>query len=253
MFRDLLSSRWFQGGLAFFLLCVGSSLLYNWHVQRTTESDMERRDRFLQGLQKQTETRSAETVNVPTENETPGLVSTPDENADTHLSDEAEALPNETETPDFADAFLPDDMGSEETPAEEVPVSPFGFGPYPELPEGWSPNTFPAASADHELQKRVRIKLISQGVNVVGTTMENDRVYPIIQGTAYVEWKSYWRPTGNVRYISNIVAHPDDMTRINAIRAEKGRVFAEADVPSDIKLVSFEEGAIDPYDFLELP
>ena len=32
MLRDLLSSRWFQGGFAFFVLCVGGSLLYSWHV-----------------------------------------------------------------------------------------------------------------------------------------------------------------------------------------------------------------------------
>ena len=253
MFRDLLSSRWFQGGFAFFLLCVCGSLLYSWHVQRTTEAEFARHDRFRQGLEKPSDARPAEAVNVPTGNETPGLVNTPDENTDTQMSDATEALENETENLDLADAFLPDDMVSEEAPAEEVPVSPYGFGPYPELPEGWSPNTFPAASAEHELQKRVRIKLIGQGVNVVGTSMENGLVYPIIKGTAYVQWKSYWRPTGKVTYISRMIAHPEDHRHLSTIKAEKGRYFTAADVPSDIKLVSFEEGAINPYDFLDLP
>ena len=36
MCRDLLSIRAIQVGFVFFLLCV-SSLLYSWHVQRTTE------------------------------------------------------------------------------------------------------------------------------------------------------------------------------------------------------------------------
>ena len=54
MYRDLLSNRGFQGGLAFFLLCVGGSLLYSWHIQRTTESDMARHDRFLQALENRT-------------------------------------------------------------------------------------------------------------------------------------------------------------------------------------------------------
>ena len=31
---------------------------------------------------------------------------------------------------EMADAFLPDDLVSEETPAEKVLVSPYGFGPY---------------------------------------------------------------------------------------------------------------------------
>ena len=120
MFRDLLSSRWFQGCLAFFVLVVGGSLLYSWHVLRTTESDMARHDRLTRGLEKQ--------------NETPVLVNTPDENTDTQMPDATEPLENETETLDLADAFLPDDMVSEEAPAEDVPVSPYGFGPYPEVP-----------------------------------------------------------------------------------------------------------------------
>ncbi|MYG08678.1 hypothetical protein F4167_19105 [Candidatus Poribacteria bacterium] len=88
MFGDLLSSRWFQGGFAFFVLCVGGSLLYSWHVHRTTESDMARHDRLLLGREKQNETHPAESVNVPTDTETPGFVYTPDENTDTPRSED---------------------------------------------------------------------------------------------------------------------------------------------------------------------
>lgn len=70
MLRDLLSSRWFQGGLIFFLLCVGGSLLYSCHVHRTTESDMERHDRFTQGLEKQNETHTADIEKPPPPGET---------------------------------------------------------------------------------------------------------------------------------------------------------------------------------------
>ena len=49
MFRDLLSSRLILGGLVFFVLVIGGSLLYSWHALRTTESDMERHDRFFAG------------------------------------------------------------------------------------------------------------------------------------------------------------------------------------------------------------
>ena len=118
MFYNLLSMRAIRVGIAFFVLVVGGSLLYSWHVQRTTESDMARHDRFTRGLHNQTETRPAETGNVPTENEPPGLVNTPDETTDTPMSDETEALPNETETEtlDLTDAFLPDDIATLEDP-----------------------------------------------------------------------------------------------------------------------------------------
>ncbi|MDE0017064.1 MAG: hypothetical protein OXU51_12805 [Candidatus Poribacteria bacterium] len=133
MFRDLLSSRMIQGGLAFFVLVVGGSLFYSWHGQRTTEIELARHDPFLKGREKQNETRPAEAVNDPTESKPPGFVNTPDENTGTLMSDTTEVFENETDA--LADAFLPEDFVSEEAPAEEGPVSPYGFGPYPEVPE----------------------------------------------------------------------------------------------------------------------
>ena len=248
MLRDLLSSRLIQGDLAFFVLVVGGSLLYSGHVRRTTEKEMARHARFLQSLEKPNETRPAETESVPTENETPGLVNMPEENTDTPMPDETEALPNEDD--DFTDAFLPDDFISEEAFAEEVPVSPYGFGPYPEVPAEMPADTFPSPTANHELIARVRIKLIDEGINARGVNMENGWAYPVIPGIAYVKWKEYERPDGTVRYISDMIAHPSDGFRIAAIREKKGRAFTEAEIPSDIKLMSFEEGAIDPYSWI---
>lgn len=173
-----------------------------------------------------------------------------------HLGNTPDVLPVTT------DLGIPEDSVSDETQlfseipretVEDIPVSPHGFGPYPELPEGWGPETWNNLSANHELMKRVRIKLLSQGVNAVGITMENGLVYPTIKGVAYVKWKSYLRPTGIVRYMSDFIGHPDDGVRIDAIIFQKGRSFTEADVPSDIKLVPLEEGGIDPYEFLDLP
>lgn len=173
-----------------------------------------------------------------------------------HAGDTPDVLPVTT------DIGIPEDTVSDETQlfseipretVEDIPVSPHGFGPYPELPEGWGPETWNNLSANHELMKRVRIKLLSQGVNAVGTTMEDGLVYPTIKGVAYVKWKSYLRPTGIVRYISDFIGHPDDGVRVDAIISEKGCSFTEADIPSDIELVPLEEGGIDPYAFLDLP
>ena len=172
---------------------------------------------------------------------------------DKHFGDTPDVFPT-------TDTGIPEDTVADETRAvseiplqtiEDMPVSPHGFGPYPELPEGWGPETWNNLSANHELMKRVRIKLISQGINAVGTTMENGLVYPTIKGIVYVKWKSYLRPTGIVRYISRSIGHPDDNARLDAIIFEKGRSFTEADVPSDIELVPYE--GIDPYQFLDLP
>ena len=136
MFRYLLSSRLIQGGLVFFLLVVGGSLLYSWHAHRTTENEMARRDEFLKPLEKQKETGTAKTGNDPTKNGAPGFVNTSEETTDTLMPEATEALPNDIEKLDLADAFGPDDFVSvEEGPAAGVPVSPHGFGPYPDVPE----------------------------------------------------------------------------------------------------------------------
>ncbi|MCY3550371.1 MAG: hypothetical protein OXH39_07905 [Candidatus Poribacteria bacterium] len=255
MLGNLISNRGILAGLVFFLVVVGSSLLYSWHVHRTTKAELEQTTRAVQTLENKNEAPAEQDVGIPIDIETLGTSETAldtDEVQTTSEGTDALAV-QDTDAVDIADVFLPDDFVSEKEIAEDVSVSPFGFGPYPEVPEGWPADTFPAPSANHELLARVEIKLLSQGTNTAGANMENGLVYPVIKGTAYVKWKSYLRPDGEITYISDIIAHPEDGARLNAIRAEKGRSLTEMDVPSDIKLVSFEAGAIDPYQFLDLP
>ena len=132
-------------------------------------------------------------------------------------------------------ALIPEETG-------DVPVSPYGFGPYPELPEEWA-EAFPPKSVKHELMVRVAVKLREQGVNVDGTSMEDGRVYPHIRGIYYVKWAE---TDEGVRYIANGTGHPYDGNRLHAIRVEKEEPLTEADIPADVKLVPYEEGGIDP-------
>lgn len=246
MLRDLLSSRWFQAGLAFFVLCVGGSLLYHWHVQRNTETELERSNRFLRGTEQQNETRPAEKVNVPTENESPGLVNTPEENSDTPMPDETEALPNETETLDLADAFLPDNVGTEETPAEEVPVSPFGFGPYPEVPTDFPFNTqWEEMSKLDELTTRVMVKAWTQGDRFVGATADRDT-------------QKIWLNYPKTVYVSSSQKSMFD----GSVTVETGHIRSAGDVeiptrgedfPADVRVLDSDSSAIDPYTYLGLP
>lgn len=249
MLRDLLSSRWFQGGLAFFLFCVGVSLLYSWHVRRTTENELERSNRFSRGTEQQKATRPAEKVIAPTENESPGLLNTPDENTDALVPEVTEALPNEDD--DFAEAFLPEDFVSEEEIAEEVAISPYGFGPYPELPEGWpADQIWPCISAEHELMTRVMVKLAHQGTITNGSIMENGLVYPTYPDAVYIRW-AYKKKNGAL-YIADVSGDEAAVDRISVIEETRGDTFKKADIPPDIKVLSFEEDGIDPYTFLNL-
>lgn len=277
MFRELLSSRLVQAGVVFFVLCVGGSLLYHWHAQRTIETKMARHHaRFLQALEKQNDTRPAQEVYVSIENETPGLVNTPEENTDTPISDETEALENDTD--DIVDAFLPDDFVSEEeAPEENVPVSPYGFGPYPEIPAGypsdwisgltwlWSEEQVAQleeviqGSLEHrgvsfmehmktsELLGRLSIQLWVEGHDFDGITTldETGLFYPNAPHVLYVKWSETKDSNGNVRrYISQSIG-----------AAYSSLSFAERqghEPPPDwIEIRSLSEG-IDPYEYLGL-
>ena len=274
MLRDLLSSQWFQGGLIFFLLCVGGSLLYSWHVLRTTESDMERHDRFLLDLQKQNGTRPTEVVNEPTEAAS-SFVSTPEENTDTPMSDETEVLPYETESLDIADAFLPDDLVSEEAAAEDVSVSPFGFGPYPEVPEAFiqkvgsppwlkvgSPPWFKGKRHDLpedtkrgiEIISRVLIKLWKQGDESINGGIRDSTtgfVYPFYDNTIYIKRQIVQRDSKDrmpKTMINNIISPPGLM-----ISAEDMQKLQESgDPPDGIRVLDFNTTGIDPSQFLNI-
>ena len=255
MLRDLLSSRWFQGGIVFFVLCVGGSLLYSWHVQRTTESEFGKRPQpVVSPLKNKTETNTA-----PVDFQTERVVNTPEENTDTPMSDETEAETiDETEFADLADAFLADDMATEEAPAEEVAVSPFGFGPYPEVPADyfgvpiWKQNPdkisdFPNGAVENiELIDRVLVKLWQQGDRgIIGGSTHNGKVYPHYDNIIYVEWKDKMLPNGD-HYLS---------VSSMLTGAEEGPTIEDiitGNISSNFTVIDYDDAGFDPYQFLNL-
>ena len=241
MFRYLLSSRWFQGGFAFFVLCVGGSLLYSRHVHRTTEAEFGKRPQPVVSI----ENRSPSTNTAPVDFQTEGVTNTPEKNTDPPMSNATEALPNETETFDVADAFLPDDMVSEEASAEEVPVSPFGFGPYPEVPVDY-PYKDPFAlsiggcsTKELELIERVLIKLWNQGnTNITGGFFMSGKVYPNYSETAYT------RQTGNGENGGFMYIGSPDFPEPDLESIQLGKIKGQ--------ILDLDSSGIEPYSFLGL-
>ncbi len=261
MFRAISPSRLLIIGLVFFALVAAGTQLYSWYVKRTTEAALERHDRFLHGLAKKNETRPVEAVNLPTENETPG--NTAEKIDEPEMADSIDVLPTGAEPSEFADvgdAFLPGDFLSEAARAEEVPVSPFGFGPYPEIPadyphlQSWD-QISDDGDPEWELMDRVMIKLWTQGTHVIAANMENGLVYPILPDILYLKWDEFEGSDGPVRYISEMIGDPAAAMRLEDIieNKDKDESLSEADLPSDITFIAYSEGAINPHTFLDLP
>ena len=138
-------------------------------------------------------------------------------------------------------------------------VSPYGFGPYPEVPEGYGPVTWPSISPEHELMVRVEIKLWQQGINAVGSKRDGRTglIYPTIPGVVYVEWTESPQPDGSVLRYAACSGHPE---AVQAIRDQASNnqglpfpsLITESDIPAGIQVIPYAEGGIDPYEFLEL-
>jgi hypothetical protein len=162
---------------------------------------------------------------------------------------EVTAVESNTETVEHQQSETPTDA--------KVSVSPNGFGPYPEIPEEMGipkdkENIFwenMSKSPPHELLVRVRVKLYQQGIQAEGATYErNGLIYPIIKGVRYVEWDTRKNPDGSVeRYVGSSTGHPDD-----SFRDIKEGSISESDIPSHLKIYTYPDGGIDPYDFLNL-
>ena len=253
MLCDLLSSRAIQWGLSFFLLVVGSSLLYNWHVRCVTERQLGGSDVLLQSSENQNEARSAA---VPVDTSPVTF-----EKAEPHETDTAEviadgtAFGNDAAAPiDLSDAFVSDDFVSESESVEDVGVSPHGFGAYPEVPLGYPVDLMPTwitkngeQSQDHELLDRVLIELWNQGdKKVSGAFMTHGRVYPLYPDAAYVEYESFDLPDGSTYKIMTGVSGPSGVGIEYPTDGSPPRLSGGYS-PIDIK-----NAGIDPYNFLIL-
>jgi hypothetical protein len=142
MFRDLLSNRGIQFGLIFSVLIILSSLLYYWHVQRDTQAELAASDLLIQDRGHHNKTRpttgSIDTSPVGFEH-----AEKPLETDNAPVGTNGTALLDAAPI-DLSDAFLSDDFVSQqEASTEEAPVSPFGFGPYPEVPVGFPEHLSP--------------------------------------------------------------------------------------------------------------
>ena len=249
MFRDLLSSRMIQAGLVFFVLVVGSSLLYSWHVYRTTEAELGPIPQPVGSPLDNTQ----KTNTAPVDFQTDGVTNTPDETTAAETIDETEPM-------DLAYAFLPEDFvpveektPEEKAPAEDVPVSPYGFGPYPEVPAGCPVNWkgHERFSAELELLTRVIIKLWNEGKRPLGGfTARGGRVYPNYPNTVYIEYSELPKSDGTIeRYISGTMGGANTSEIGHSIIG-----MSKESIPSHITAIDMDspEAGIDPYQYLDI-
>lgn len=141
----------------------------------------------------------------------------------------------------------------EESETEEVPVSPYGFGPYPEVPSdypeevAWEQDIPEGMGKLAELFDRVLIELWNRGNKVTSISGDSYRMYPNLPGTIYVTWGYDTDEDGNQsRYASRLSSG----TGISEETLDS--IVDTGVVPQGITVLDYESDYIDPYDFLNL-
>ena len=261
MFRGLLSSRLIQVGLVFFVVVVSGSLLYSWQTRRATVAEFTRADVAPHETRSEQDTVDTSTVDFE-------QTGTPLETDDSQMSDDTDVSPiNEaSEMLEMAEAFLPDDFVSEEAPAEDAPVSPYGFGPYPEVPsdfpgtpiwerDSWQHDGALGFSEEHkknlELLSRVLVKLwVEQGVgSYLGGAVSHDTglVYPYFENTIYVKRTIGRNPDGTEGVAVAEIISPGNLLLTGE---DMDRFRETGETPSDLRVLQINTDGIDPYEFL---
>jgi len=248
MLRDIITNKWILGG-ALLIIIGGIAFIV------LLEIDMARfEQQVIQNRRAIQERARAAPIGVSTEEGTPAESGTPSaERPITAPTEEVAPAPErQTETDIPKQTALP----AENADAAEVAVSAFGFGPFPEVPEGmtdfagnpfvpeWKKPDYPSYefSREFELIHRVRIKKWKEGDrDVVGASFQYNKVYLNYPNTVYVWYEEFEDDEGEGASLDT--SGPVSLT-IEQIQS--------GDIPPEVRVIDGETGGIDPFEYLGL-
>ena len=239
MVRDIFTNKWILGGLGFLIIFTGLCYLwYQWTTAPYREQVAELNERVRQSEKQRTASAAKRTepaADASAESNTP--------NAEKQKSESTAEVENNT----VAETQQPSNTPVANVEAKDMPMSPFGFGPYPEVPEdmpGKHLYTWPTSSAEAELLSRVLIKLWTEGErNFRGGSTHKGKIQPHYHDTVYVTFGEYERHGETIRFVASTKSGPH-------VR------YTEADLlnpPPHLRVLDLETSGIDPYQYLDLP
>ena len=248
MYRDIFTNKWVLSGIGFLIMLTVACVLWYQHdtaPYRQAASEAEELLRQSEVAKKVdvTDSETEQATDAPVESNTPTAEKLVNENpAEVKNNTEAEIQVQQNETP------------SENAAESEVRVSPFGFGPYPEVPEDypsvvvWLQSDYEElpshAQKNFELMSRVLIKLWASGEKGFrGASTYNGKIYPHYYDTVYIKVREYELPDGTkAQYISRRKSGP----HVNTAGVDL------LNPPSHLRVLDLESSGIDPYQYLNL-
>lgn len=263
MIRDIFTHKWIIGAVFGLLIFAAGCIFYYQHTTAQYKAETEKTHKLLQEWKanKAKPPITAETTSPqsPVEStqqnaEKPILETVSTAAGDIAIGDPKNVLV-ETQHSAYTDTV-------DSAYTDTVEVSPYGFGQYPEIPEGyqlivsWTRlESLQEKFGDDvcktmELMGRVLIKLYNQGdTSFTGATFQNGLVLPIYHNVAYVQLEDEFGPTEDpmidVHSTSSRIVSGSGLSEEDKEKIRKG------EKPPGIEIRTFYDG-IDPYTFLEL-
>ncbi len=253
MLRHILTHRTLLISITLFFVAVCGSFLYMWSVRQTTRAEIEQ---IAQQAVTQKNSNAVDTTDdtgvpsdMPTFTETDISLETEPTHpttADTLTTEEQQ------ETSEITGEFLRENTANRDSiDAAEAPygVSPYGFGPFPDVPSGypdqevWSEERLKTMEPRHELMSRVEIKLWNQGTQTLGSIYDSEYqlVFPILNDVVYYQ---EYQVEGGI--VQRVITSPET-------EATYGDDIENGIIAPHLTVYNFPDGGIDPYEFLGLP
>lgn len=232
MYRDILTNKWILGGVGFLILLSIACVLWYQHDIAPEKKAAAETSEFA----RQWEINRKAAPKPVTKDVTKAPAENSDTTAEKPVNKVTTKVDNDTESGGTTEAPDPSKM------------SPFGLGPYPEIPKEWNFVSnyweFMVDSIEDELLSRVTIKMKKEGTRSkygsVGIS-PTGQVIAIERGSVLVEYEI---DKNGEKRIWRTIAHPSDLL--------PGIYTRESQIPSALKIVTAEEIGFDPYEYLGL-
>ena len=133
---------------------------------------------------------------------------------------------------------------------EPVRMSPYGLGPYPEIPPDSPIGPFlDTDNINHELIGRVLVKLWNDGDRelVGGGVYQDGKVYPHYKNVIYVKHETVFNEITD-EYETKITEATSTYENFDVLK-----LVMSGNTPSGYKLIDADESGYNPYEFLDLP
>ena len=259
MLRDYLTNKWVLGAIGFLILLSVTCVFWYRHDTAPYKHELAKAEELL---------REHEAAHI-SETSTETKLLTNQTSSDYEISTKGESIRDATDASLKPITNTDEDSINTELKSQiGEKVSPYGFGPYPDVPQGFidaigapfwllpdeiliqrsSPPT-----SDVELIFRVMVRLWTQGhTDVEAGFMDGNKVIVHYKNRVYVRYNRYKNSKGEeVRYISSWRSGSVPPPEPNP----NGELdLTEKDVPFGVELIDMdkEDHGIDPYEFLGL-